>query len=529
MEMRWYVEILQRRKWVIVLTTVMTTAVVGLGSYLMTPVYSASTMVRIAQMQDNSIYYDDLDYSVRLMNTYARLLRSGPFLEEVIQRLDLSVLPEDLAKRIKVEALDETELLRITAESPDPRQAMEIANMLGTLLIEQGQKLYSGQGKTAREMLQEQLTIAEENLREDRALLQSLLNGSTGEDQDMTIQDLNTRIQSQEETYAMLVHEYNKAQVGEEMRANSISVAEPATTPKGPSKPRMKLNVTLGALVGLVGGIGLALLCENLDSTLHSTGEVEAATRWPVLGSIPKFRTPKRNRRGIIVLELDGPSSAGEAYRILRTTVLSVASRTAKKVLLITSVEPAGVKSRVLASLAAAMAQAGQKVVVVDSDFRHPSLHQVFDLGNELGLSNVILDLSRVYTALQETKIPGLRVLTSGPLPPNPAELLSSPKMQELVWELAIVADMVLLDTPPILDGADAAALAPIVDGVLLVAARDQATGTHIQRALQEMDKVGAKVLGLVFDKAKTRDGEYYPRYRYGTASAESVLEFGLG
>lgn len=525
MEIGWYAEILQRRKWVVALTTVMTVAVVGLGSYLMTPLYSASTMVRIAQMQGNSIDYDDLSYSVRLMNTYVRLLRSGPFLEEVSQRLDLNTLPDELAKRIKVEPLGETELLKITAESPDPRQALEIANMLGTLLIEQGQKVYSGQGKTAGEMLQEQLTIVEENLREDRALLQSLLNDSTGEDQAVRIQDLNTRIRSQEETYAMLVHEYNRAQVGEQMRANSISVVEPAITPKAPSKPRTKLNITLGALVGLVAGIGLALLFENLDSTLHSAGELEAAAKGPVLASIPKFRIPRRTRRGILVLELDGPSSAAEAYRILRTTILSVASRTPKKVLLITSVEPGAVKSRISANLAVAMAQAGQEVVVVDSDFRDPCLHQVFDLGNELGLSNVIPHPNRVYTALQETKIQGLRVLTSGPLPPNPAELLGSPKMQELVWELAIVADMVLLDSPPALAAADAAVLGPIVDGVLLVAAGDQAAGRRVQRALKEMDRVGAKVLGLVLDKARARDGDYYPRHRYVTASAKSVPE----
>lgn len=525
MEMRWYLEILQRRKWVIVLTTIMTVVVAGLGSYLMTPIYSASTMVRIAQMQDNPIYYDDLSYSVRLMNTYTRLLKSNPFLEEVIQRLGLNISPEALAKRIKAEALGETELLKITAESPDPREAMEVANMLGALLVEQGQKVYSGQGKTLKEMLGEQLTIVEESLREDRALLQSLLNDNADEETAARIQDLNTRIRSQEEIYATLLQEYNTAQVGEEMRANSISVVEPAITPKAPSKPRTKLNVTLGALVGLVGGIGLAFLLENLDLTLYSLDEVGAAGGL-VSGSIS--RTPKRNPQGIIVLELDGPSSAGEAYRILRTSILSVASRIARKVLLITTVGPPGVKSRVLASLAAAMAQAGQKVVLVDADFREPRLHQLFDLSNELGVSNIIDDHSGVETALQETKIQGLKVLTSGPVPPNPARLLGSPKMQELVWELAIEADMVLLNTPPISHAADVAALAPIVDGVLLIADRDQAAGKPIQRALQEMDKVGAKVLGLLVDGAKAPDGVYYPRYRYLTSGPKSVPEFGL-
>ncbi|MGB5931533.1 MAG: CpsD/CapB family tyrosine-protein kinase, partial [Anaerolineae bacterium] len=236
----------------------------------------------------------------------------------------------------------------------------------------------------------------------------------------------------------------------------------------------------------------------------------------------------RRSRPWVTVLDFDVRSSAGEAYQILRTSFLSLSSRIPKKMLLMTSVEPGVSKSRLLANLAVGMAEAGQRVVVIDGDLRGPSLHQVFDLSNELGLSDVILDRSRVDTALQETEIQGLRVLTSGPLPPNPAELLASPKMQELIWELAIEADMVLLDSPPILAAADAAVLAPVVDGVLLVAAQDQATEESIHRALQGMDEVGAKALGLVLDKAKAGDRDHhYPRHSYVTESAKPALEFG--
>ena len=286
----------------------------------------------------------------------------------------------------------------------------------------------------------------------------------------------------------------------------------------------------LGALVGLVGGMGLAFLFENLDPTLHSADDLEAAANVPVLGSIPEFKTPRRSRRGKIGLDLDARSPAAEAYRILRTSIFSVASDWPAKMLLITSAEPGAGKTTVLANLAVVMAQAGRRVVVVDSDLRHPCLHQVFDLPNELGLSNVDLDLNRGDTALQETKIQGVRVLTSGPLPPDPAELLGSPETQRLIWQLATEADVVLLDSPPILPVADATVLAPILDGVLLVAARDQATGRRIQRALQEMDRVGAKTLGLVFNKAKAGDGDYYyPYYSDVTEGEESKMRSFLG
>ncbi|MFQ5814047.1 MAG: polysaccharide biosynthesis tyrosine autokinase [Anaerolineae bacterium] len=572
MEIREYIEILGRRKWVAVLTTIVTVTVVGLGSYLMTPVYSASTMVRIAQVQDSSIDYYALSYSERLINTYTHLLKSRPFLEEVIQRLDLNMLPEDLAKRIKIEALANTELIEITAESTNPRQAMSIASTLATLLIEQRQKVYSGQGKTAREILQEQLTIVEENLRENRALLQSLRNDNTGQDQAGRIQDLNTRIRIQElaiveedlredttllqslrndntgqdqagriqdlitririqeQTYAMLLDEYEEARVGEVMRANSISVVEPAVLPNVPSNLHMKLSIALGALVGLVGGIGLAFLLENLDPAIHSADDLEAVAEVPVLGWIPSFTSPRKSRHGTTLLDGDGRSPAGEAFRILRSNIISLASGTPPKTLLITSAEPGAGKSTVLANVAAVMAQAGRKVVVVDTNLRHPCLHQVFDLPNELGLSNIILAPSEVSAVLQETKIQGVSVLTSGPLPPNPAELLGSSKMRKLIKELAEEANMVLLDSPPILAVADATVLTPMVDGVLLVAARDQATGRRVQRALQQMDRVGVRTLGLVFNKAKPGDGDYYcPYYSDGTEGAKSVMHLFRG
>lgn len=291
MDIQHYVDILERRKWVVLLTALVTVYIAGLGSYLVTPIYSASTMVRIAQIQDGVIDYADLNYSARLVNTYAHVLRSRPFLEEVIQRLDANasqqdpdLRPEDLARKIEVEVLAETELLRITAESTSPTQAMEIANMLATLLIEQGQRVYAGQGKTAREILGEQLVIVEESLARDRARRQSLYADNSGQVEAGTIQGLSAKIQIQEQTYAMLLNQYEEARVAEAMRANSISVVESAIVPKTPSRPRIMLNIALGFLVGLIGGMGLAFFFENLDPGGVLCGSVRGHTRSTVMG-----------------------------------------------------------------------------------------------------------------------------------------------------------------------------------------------------------------------------------------------------
>jgi len=526
MELRRYVEILEARKWVVVVTMIVTIIVAGLGSFWMTPVYSASTTVRIAAIQDNSVGFFYPNYLDRLMHTYVQLLRSRPFLEQAIQRLDLNILPEDLVKTIKAEALSDSELIKITAESSNPRLASDIANMLATLLIEQGQKVYFGQGKSAREILQEQLAIVEEKLAADRVLLQSLLAESGGQAESGRVKDLNTKIGIQEQTYATLLDQYEKARLGEAVRANSISVVEPATIPEVPSKPRVPFNIALGALVGLVGGIGLAFLIENLDSAIHSADDLETLAKVPLLGSIPSIPVPWKSRGDPILLNSDALSPPREAFRILRSNILAPANGSPPRTLLIASAEQRAGKSTVSANLAAAMAQAGRRVVVVDSDLRRPCLHQVFEVPNEVGLSNIIQDSGRVDTALQATKIQGVRVLTSGPFPPDPAGLLGSSKMKALIQELAQEADIVLFDAPPILAVAETAVLAPMVDGVLLVAARDQTTGKRIQRALKQLEKVGARALGIVFNKAKAGDGDYYYYYypsREMAANARSV------
>ncbi len=509
MELRRYLEILNRRKWVILVTTVVTVGMVGLGSYLMTPVYSASAVVRIAQIQDADVGYYNLSYSERLMNTYVHLLVSRPFLEQVIQALGLSISPEDLSQTIVVEALANTELLTITVESTDPGQAMAIANTLGDLLVEQRASLYTGSGRTRLEILQDQLTVVEEDLATDRASLQSLLDRGADVEQPGAAQDLNSRIQIQEQTYAMLLNEYEKARLAEAARANSVSIVEPAVLPDIPVKPRLVLNIALGVVVGLTGGIGLAFLLENLDLAIYSADDLERRVEIPFLGSVPSLRVPRRLRGQALLLRHDGQSSAGEAYRVLMSNVLSPGSGRPPRTLLVASVEAGAGRSTVLANLAVALAQSGRKVIAVDSDFRSPGLHRVFDVPDDLGLSNVIFERGRLASALRETKIPGVRVLTSGPLPPNPAEVLGLARTRQLIGELANGVDLVLLDSASMLGFADAVVLAPMVDGVVLVVSRGRVSGRQVQKALAQLAKVGAKQLGLVFNRAEASEVDY--------------------
>ncbi|MCG2768238.1 MAG: Wzz/FepE/Etk N-terminal domain-containing protein, partial [Anaerolineae bacterium] len=474
MLIREYLEILWRWKWVVVVVTAVTIAVVAVGSSVMTPQYSASTTVRIAQSKDGSIPYGSVEYVERVMNTYVHLLKSRPFLEGVIQRLGLGVMPEDLARTIKVEALVNTELLEITAENPNPVLAMSIANTLGDLLVEEGQKVFAGPGKSAREILQEQLVAIEVALREDRLLLEAWSDTRTNQDESEMHPELRTRIATQEQAYATLLEDYDRAKVSDAMLASSIRIVEPATLPQVSSGPGPTFLVALAVFVGLAGGVGLAFLSENLDRRIHSEERLQATARLPVLGTIPKIAVPRRLRAGAVLLKSDEWSGASEAVRALRGIVLSVDVTARPRVctLLVASSGPRVGRSTILVNLAMAIAQDGRTVIVVDSDLRHPCLHEVFGVPNDTGLSDAILCPSTVRAALQETQNPAVRVLTSGSLQGHPAELLGSPNMLEVIKSLSGEADVVLLDSSPLMVVADGLDLATRVDGVLFVAAK---------------------------------------------------------
>jgi non-specific protein-tyrosine kinase len=270
------------------------------------------------------------------------------------------------------------------------------------------------------------------------------------------------------------------------------------------------MNIALGFMVGLAGGVGLAFLFENLDITLYTTKQVEEVTELPALGKIP---TARRRRQ---VSLFNGNSPQAEAFRCLRTNIFTLDHDAPLQTLLITSAEPREGKSTIVTSLALAIAQSGRKVVVVDSDLRRPTLHKVFDLSNKVGLSSVLSQEITLEEAVQDSQVSGIQVLTSGPLPSNPAELLGSPHMTALIEQLARQFDTVLFDAPSLLAVTDAAVVAPIVDGVVLVVGRAQARRKAVRAACKQLTDVKAKSIGAVVNRAE-RDSSYDYYYRAPT------------
>jgi succinoglycan biosynthesis transport protein ExoP len=284
-----------------------------------------------------------------------------------------------------------------------------------------------------------------------------------------------------------------------------VVVVEAAQVPQRPVRHRM-LYTVLAAVVGAMLAVGVAFLLEHLDDTIKTPDDVSQTLGLATLGTIG--RLAKREEELVVVAQPFSPVT--EAFRVLRTNIRFSGVDRPLRTLLVSSPSAAEGKSMAVANLAVAMAQAGLSVVAVDADLRRPRLHQLFGLDpRREGLTKALLEGS-INGRLHPAQVEGLRVLPSGELPPNPAEMLGSQRMQELLHELAQQVDVVLIDSAPVLPIADAMALAQAVDGVLLVLEAGHTRPEAARQAVESLHQVGANLVGVVLNAMPTHKGSYY-------------------
>ena len=314
---------------------------------------------------------------------------------------------------------------------------------------------------------------------------------------------------------------------------NNIRVADVAPVPLGPVGPRRMPFVALACMLSLAFGIGLARYMEYLDDAVHSVEEVEKYVRLPALAVIPAFGGRARRRllasstKGATALQrrrdggneellfnLDARSPLSEAYRQLRTSILLSAAGGAPKSLLVTSSQPSEGKTTTVINTATILAQSEEtRVVVIDADMRRPRMHSLFDLSNQAGLSSILagrLDENGMLRLVQKHETSGLYVLPSGPIPPNPAELLGSQQMRQLMAVLEANFTHVIIDSPPIVSFTDGVLIANLTDGVLLVVEAGRTSRNLVRRARQLLQDVGAKIFGVVLNNLDVKSRAYY-------------------
>ncbi len=301
------------------------------------------------------------------------------------------------------------------------------------------------------------------------------------------------------------------------------TVVQVADTPIAPVSPRKTVNLALGLLVGLAIGVGAAVLRETLDTTLKSPTEAKEASGAPVLGVVPE--DPKTSERPLVTEAGGSASPRSEAYRQIRTNLQFVDVDRPVRTVVLTSAIPEEGKTTTACNLAIAMAEAGKRVVLMEADLRRPRTAEYFGLEGGVGVTNVLLGQTAPADVLQQWGRLPLWVLPSGPIPPNPSELLGSHQMATLLKTIGAEVDLVILDAPPLLPVTDAAVLATQCDGALLVARHGHTHRDQLAGAAAALQQVGAHLFGVIINRVPTRGGEgrgygYAYGYGYGYSSS---------
>jgi capsular exopolysaccharide synthesis family protein len=508
MELRRYLSVLRKWFWLVIAGTLLAGGLAFLLSRNSAPVYraSATLMVNQASNPSSATAYSDILTSERLASTYASLLISRPVLEETARRLGVAV--ETLQGTISVTPVRETQLLQVQVESFSPDLAAQVANTLPQVFIERSRELQLGRVSESKANLEKEIA----NTEADLARTQTALNAATDDAQKAR---LETSLAQYRSTYSTLVASYQQVKLAEAQASNNLVVAESAEVPERPIRPRPLMTALLAAIFGALVAIGAAFVIEYLDDTIKTPDDVTRVSGLPTLGAIARLKEGAGDRQLVASIESKAPES--EAYRTLRTNIQFSSVDRPTRTLLVTSSGPSEGKSTTAANLAVVMAQTGKRVIAVDADLRRPVLHRVFGVPNNTGITTALLagDALSLEGHLRPTKIENLSLLTSGPIPPNPSEILGSHRMAGLIESLTQAADMVIFDSPPVLAVTDAAVMGRQVDGVVLVVDARQTREQVLARAVSELQNTGANLLGVVLNRLDSRSGGYDYYYYY--------------
>lgn len=511
MELRDILRVVWKRLWLIVLGTLLVTVVAYAVSKNKAPVYQAKVTMMVNQSTDTPRALSSLlSTGESLALTYSKLLKARPLLETVIANLNLELSPEYLKeKMLGTSLIQGAQLLELTIKDTDPQRAAGIANELAYTFI----SLHNSERQL------ESIVELEEDVMAQMADLRVRIKQNQSEmgkisitsdplaEKDLSI--AHSTLATQQLTFANLLETFLKIRLAQ-AELLDVSVVEPAVVPVRPIGRGAAFYALLGAVVGLSLNGGLVMLLEYLTRSFETGDDVKQVLDLPTLGTIPRRRGAERKSR-LVTVALPH-AAVSEAYRGLRTSIRYSSVDRPLKTLLITSAETGAGKTSVSANLGVVCAQAGLRVALVDADLRSPQLHRPFDLENRTGLTDLLVgDVPQASDCMLETGVDGLRLIASGPIPPNPSELLGSRRMEGVLAQLSEDADLVILDAPPALPVTDAAVMAARADGAILVVEAKRTSHDDARQARETLERVGGNILGVALTKVKTgRRGYYY-------------------
>ncbi len=297
-----------------------------------------------------------------------------------------------------------------------------------------------------------------------------------------------------------------------ELKTSNIRVVDPAEVPRRQASPNVRADLIMAGGGGLVLAIVVCFLFEHLDNRIKTPDELKAHLNLPYFGLVPAL-FEKSDHTPLI--SSGAPNSFLEAFRVLRTSLLFSSSMAGSRSLVVTSTGPGEGKTLVAANLAVALAQAGQRVLLVDGDLRRPRVHDVFGIPQEPGLSNVIAGTAKASESVKASAVPGLWLMAAGAEAPNPAELLGSKRFNDFSQSLSHNFEWVIIDTPPLMAVTDSAIIAHGTTGVLFVVGAEMTSWFAARRALEQLHNAKAQVIGAVLNRVDLEHHSYYYSHYY--------------
>lgn len=503
-----------RRRWRLVFTFVVVAIAVTLGvSYASTPQYVATADVLIEPSGADVQASGRTEISSEEVATQAQVMTSLPVARLVQERYSLTALP-DLSELVTVQAVSTSRILRVTAQDSQPDRAARTANTVATAYLQFRENDSIHRYEQARQRVSQEQTEIEARLDE----VEVLIGRSDGPDQGLVAErrTLLTQLAQISVQLDALGDSLTTAAAGGEL----LQEAEP---PETPVSPRTALNAVLGGLFGLLLGAGAALLRERFDDVVHDEDMVRRGvenTGAVMLGKIPRWPDQDYKDRLIALMEPHAPAT--EAYQRLGVNVRFLLAtvpegESSGAVVLATSGQEAEGKTVTACNLAVTAARSGMRTVVVDADLRRAAVAPRFGLGDPPGLSDLLAGSARVETFLLDVGVENLQILPAGTIPPNPAALLSSPKMRGVLAELSAEADVVIVDSPPVLTVADALELAHLADMVMVVTREGVSHRRQLLSVMESLRHIAVRSIGVVYNgQSDGARGPYYytPRER---------------
>jgi succinoglycan biosynthesis transport protein ExoP len=445
-ELKKYLLLLWNRSWVIMLTAVLAASAAGIISvYVLQPEYDTYTTLIVGRPQnyDNGINYSDVLLNEKLVTTYGEIIKSKTVLNEVTDNMNLNITYKDFKKKIRVDLVSETEIIKIVVRDRNPGLAADIANEIATVFLR---------------------------------VIKEILN------------------------------------------IQNVQIVDIAEVPDEPVRPRPLLNTILSGILGIMLSVFFVLFHDYLDNSIKTANDIENHIKIPVIGRIPlvhKNMVMEDEKYGRVFIFSEPKSIISEAIRTLRTNIQFLNASKKIKSIVLTSPGTGEGKSTIAVNLAVSMAQLKKKVLLVDCDLRNPTIHMYFGIPHMAGLTSLLCDNGDHRDLIEHTGIDMLYVLPSGPIPPNPAELLSTYRFTEFCEDIVQEYDMVIFDTSPIGLVSDASVISAIADGVVLVCAIKKSTIVSVEYAKSVLSDISKRLLGVVVNNIPLKKSMYYGNVYY--------------